>query len=140
MLDFLSNSCLSLSYFICINRVNVTACQENAGVLFYAAQFIALGTLGLAFLGSRTATIQLLEIAKALQLRVLVDVNWREVFWRDQAASTDTARIIILAFLRKHAEFVKISKGTPLTFHLRVCPQACCFLCLLTDACICSYM
>jgi hypothetical protein len=71
MLDFLSNSCLSLSYFICINRVNVTACQENAGVLFYAAQFIALGTLGLAFLGSRTATIQLLEIAKALQLRVL---------------------------------------------------------------------
>jgi fructokinase len=80
------------------------------GVLFYAAQFIVVGTLGLAYAGSRTALAQLLEVAKATQLRVWVDVNWRPVFWSGQAASQlDAARAVVLAFLRKRAEFVKVS-------------------------------
>lgn len=78
------------------------------GVLFYASQFVAVGTLGLAFAGSRTALAQVLEVAKATQLRTWVDVNWRPVFWAGQPAE-QSARDLILAFLRKNAEFVKIS-------------------------------
>lgn len=69
------------------------------GVLFYASQFVAIGTLGLAFPGSRTALVQTLEVAKACQLRTFVDVNWRPAFWQGQP-SQQAAREIILGFLR----------------------------------------
>lgn len=78
------------------------------GLLFYAAQFLALGTLGLAFPGSRNSVMELTQLARTSQLRIIVDVNWRPIFW-DGQASEDEARDLIVDFLRSSADIVKIS-------------------------------
>lgn len=79
------------------------------GVLFYASQFVAVGTLGLAFEGSREAVGRVMEVAKMCQVRVFVDVNWRPVFWEAAGKGVDEARGVIFEFVRGYGEFVKIS-------------------------------
>lgn len=79
------------------------------GVLFYAAQLLVTGTLGLAFPGSRKTMEELVQLGYACRLRIVVDVNWRPVFW--EGVNEDDARNRILAFLRENpgADFVKAS-------------------------------
>lgn len=81
------------------------------GVLFYAAQILVTPTLALAFPGSAAALRELVEVARMCKLRIIVDVNWRDVFWEGQS-SQEEARETILAFLRDSpgADFVKLSQ------------------------------
>lgn len=81
------------------------------GVLFYAAQFLVTGTLGLAFPGSRGSQCELVELGRLCKLSIVVDVNWRPVFWKGQADDAE-ARNIILQYLRDKpgADIVKISQ------------------------------
>lgn len=79
------------------------------GRLYYASQFLATGTLGLAFRGSREALEEVTLTAKDCQLRVIVDINWRAVFWEGQVSTPSEARNRILDYVRAHAEIVKIS-------------------------------
>lgn len=77
------------------------------GVLFYAAQFLSTATLPLAFPGSSESLRELVGLAKMCKVRIVVDVNWRPVFWNGMA-SDEQARATILDFL-KMADIVKIS-------------------------------
>ena len=77
------------------------------GVLFYAAQVLVTPTLSLAFPGSRQSLQELVELAKMCKLYIVVDVNWRPVFW-DGMASESEARKTILDFV-KNAHIVKVS-------------------------------
>lgn len=81
------------------------------GVLFYAAQILVTPTLSLAFPGSAAVLRELVEVAKMCKLRVIVDINWRDVFWEGQASKAE-ARETILAFLRDApgVDFVKVSQ------------------------------
>jgi fructokinase len=73
--------------------------------LFTHAKFLAIGTISLATPISYAATYRALEVARKYQVRVLVDVNWRDKFWDD----IDRARSVILEVLTQ-ADFVKMAK------------------------------
>lgn len=87
--------------------------------LFSQAKFLAIGTISLATSTSFTATYWALELAQKYQLQVLVDVNWRSMFWDD----LDRAKVIILEVLNR-ANFVKMSDDEAEWLFDSVSPQA----------------
>ena len=80
--------------------------MEEVGVLFYAARVLVTGTLGLAFNGSRNALMSAVKAARECQLCVMVDVNWRDIFW--EGMDKEDARKRILEFV-KETDWVKLS-------------------------------
>ncbi len=73
--------------------------------LFEAADFLVLGTLELAYPDSRASVHRALKLADQYDVKILLDVNWRPVFWSD----TDTAISTIQEIL-KQVDFLKLSK------------------------------
>lgn len=73
--------------------------------LFEEAQFLVIGTLELAYPTTRQAIFQALDLANTYNLKVLVDVNWRPMFWDDP----ETA-IPLIKQLWKSVDFVKLSR------------------------------
>jgi fructokinase len=74
-------------------------------VLFNHAKFLAIGTISLATPISYAATYKALELAQKYQVQVLVDVNWRSMFWDN----IEQAKAVILKVLTQ-ANFVKMAK------------------------------
>ncbi|HEY9752631.1 MAG TPA: carbohydrate kinase [Coleofasciculaceae cyanobacterium] len=72
--------------------------------LFEAAEYLVLGTLELAYPDSRAAIEYALELADRYYLKVLVDVNWRPVFWPDPAQAPGLIHDLI-----SRADFLKLS-------------------------------
>lgn len=72
--------------------------------LFQTADFLVLGTLGLAYLDSQQAIAQALELAEHRFLKIMVDVNWRPMFWKDPEAAKP-----IIQELIKQVDFLKLS-------------------------------
>jgi len=72
--------------------------------LFEEAEFLVLGTLELAYPESRAAIARALELADQYYVKIVVDVNWRPVFWQDQAIATD-----LILDLLNHADILKLS-------------------------------
>lgn len=75
------------------------------GVLFYAASVLVTGTLALAF-ESGQCMKEIVDMAKMCQLCVVVDVNWRDVFWTH--VPHDIAKATICDYLT-NADIVKLS-------------------------------
>ena len=73
--------------------------------LFVNAKFLAIGTISLATPISCTATYRALELAKKYQLKIIIDVNWRSMFWDN----TDRAKTVILEVLTQ-ADLIKMAK------------------------------
>lgn len=73
--------------------------------LFEEADFLVLGTLELAYPQTRAAISRALQLAERYDVKVLVDINWRPMFWSDQSA----AKPLILELLKK-VDFLKIAK------------------------------
>ena len=78
--------------------------------LLHDAQWIVCGTLGLAYPASAAAMRRLVESTKqtANPPKLLVDVNWRPVFWKDSPYSESEARQTILDFVQD-AEVLKMT-------------------------------
>jgi fructokinase len=72
--------------------------------LFKQASFLVLGTLGLAYPQTRKATYRALDLARENQIKILVDINWRPVFWQD----INDAPPLILDLLQ-YADTIKCS-------------------------------
>lgn len=68
------------------------------------AAVTVMGTLGLAYTMTGAAMNRAADIARAGSGLLLVDVNWRPVFWNDPASALD----IIMPFVQK-ADLVKIT-------------------------------
>ena len=51
--------------------------------LFVEAEFLIIGTLELAYPQSRLAVLRALELASQYNVKVVVDINWRPIFWSD---------------------------------------------------------
>jgi fructokinase len=81
--------------------------QANAlpETLFQTAQFLALGTLALAYPTSRAAIYRALDLSKTHGLRRFVDLNWRPVFW----PNPEDARPLIESVLAQ-ADFIKLAE------------------------------
>lgn len=73
-------------------------------VLFEEAEYLVLGTLELAYPESRTAIAHALALANRYHLKIVVDVNWRPVFW----PYPEKAKELIYDLL-KNVDFVKLS-------------------------------
>ena len=74
--------------------------------LFAGADFLVLGTISLAYPHSHTSVYRALQLAEQYNIKVVLDVNWRSVFWLQD---TETARQIIQKIFNK-IDFLKLSK------------------------------
>ena len=72
--------------------------------LFQGTSFFVTGTLELAYLDSRAALHRAVLLAQKHSAKVVVDVNWRPVFW----SSAETAKIL-MAQLLIQADFIKLT-------------------------------
>ncbi|NMG08105.1 carbohydrate kinase [Brasilonema sp. UFV-L1] len=73
--------------------------------LFEAADFLVLGTLELAYPESGQAVHRALELAEQYDVKILLDVNWRPVFWTNPDIAPQTIQELF-----KHIDFIKLSK------------------------------
>ncbi|MBD2448675.1 carbohydrate kinase [Nostoc sp. FACHB-152] len=73
--------------------------------LFEDADFLVLGTLELAYPDSEKAVYRALELAEQLDLKIVMDVNWRPVFWHDENIARQKIQNIF-----KRVDFLKLSK------------------------------
>jgi fructokinase len=69
------------------------------------AEFLVLGTLELAYPQAREAINKALRLAEVYDVKILLDVNWRPMFWPD----TSVALPLIHELLKK-VDFLKIAK------------------------------
>jgi len=72
--------------------------------LFESADFLVLGTLELAYPETRQAIYQALELAERFYVKILLDVNWRPIFWPDPDAAVQLIQDLI-----KRVDFLKLS-------------------------------
>lgn len=72
--------------------------------LFEAADFLVLGTLELAYPESAQAVHRALDLAEQYDIKILLDVNWRPVFWTDPDIAPPKIRELF-----KRVDFVKFS-------------------------------
>ena len=75
--------------------------------LIKEAAVVVSGTLGLVFPGSAAAMRRTVQLGKESGATVIVDVNWRPVFWLD-THSEEESRATILEYL-KIADIVKVT-------------------------------
>ncbi|MEL6471771.1 MAG: carbohydrate kinase [Cyanobacteria bacterium J06623_4] len=73
--------------------------------LFAEASFLVLGTLSLAYADTRESVMQAVQQARSYHLPILVDVNWRPMFWPKPA---EAPRIIYDLIRQVH--FLKVSE------------------------------
>lgn len=73
--------------------------------LFAAAEILVIGTLELAYPETGAAVYQALELASQHNVKILLDVNWRDVFWKNPDAAPDKIRELI-----KKVDFLKLAK------------------------------
>jgi fructokinase len=72
--------------------------------LFAEANFLVLGTLCLADPMTAQAVQKALHLAENYYMKVLVDINWRPMFWHDPAIAPHQIRNLL-----GHADFLKVS-------------------------------
>ncbi len=73
--------------------------------LFETADFLVLGTLELAYPDSSASVWRALKLADQYDVKILLDVNWRPVFWSDPDAAIPTIQEVV-----KQVDFLKLSK------------------------------
>ena len=73
--------------------------------LFQHADYLVIGTLLLAYPESRAAIAHALELAEQFFVKVVLDVNWRPVFWLDQAIAPRMIHDLI-----KRVDFLKMAE------------------------------
>ncbi len=73
--------------------------------LFATAEILVIGTLELAYPETCAAVHQALELASQHNVKILLDVNWRDVFWKNPDAAPDKIRELI-----KKVDFLKLAK------------------------------
>ncbi|WP_449420691.1 carbohydrate kinase family protein [Phormidium nigroviride] len=74
-------------------------------VLFENAEFLVLGTLELAYPDSRAAIARAIKLAEQYDVKIVLDINWRSVFW----PNPEEAKPLIKELLKK-VDFLKLSE------------------------------
>ncbi|MER3434745.1 MAG: carbohydrate kinase [Leptolyngbya sp. ERB_1_1] len=73
--------------------------------LFQHADYLVIGTLLLAYPESRAAIERALELSEQFFVKVVLDVNWRPVFWNDQSIAPGMIHEVV-----KRADFLKLAE------------------------------
>ena len=72
--------------------------------LFEAADFLVVGTLELAYPDSAKSVVRALQLAEQYDVKILLDVNWRPVFWPNPDIARQTIKELF-----KRIDFLKLS-------------------------------
>ena len=72
--------------------------------LFLEAEFLVLGTLELAYSQTREAVFRALELADLYNLKIVLDVNWRPMFWLDPNSA-----VPLIQKMWQYVDFLKLS-------------------------------
>lgn len=73
--------------------------------LFEEADYLVFGTLELAYPQTREAIFHALELADKYYLKIVLDVNWRPVFWSDSSEAE-----ALIKKLWQYVDFLKLSR------------------------------
>ena len=73
--------------------------------LFLEAEYLVLGTLELAYPQTRAAVFKALELAEEHHLKIVLDVNWRPMFWLDEAEA-----LPLIEKLWQYVDFLKLAE------------------------------
>jgi fructokinase len=73
--------------------------------LFLEAEFLVVGTLELAYPQTRQAVFRALELADRYNLKVVLDVNRRSMFWSDESEA-----LPLIQKLWKYIDYVKLAE------------------------------
>ena len=79
-------------------------CDRIDPHLFIGKKYLVIGTLGLAYPQTRESILQAVEWIQAQNGRVVLDVNWRPMFWENPAQA-----IGLVMDLLKYVSFLKLS-------------------------------
>ncbi len=80
---------------------------------FIETKYLVTGTILLSSPISAEAIFFILEQAKKFQVEIVIDLNWREVFWDDSSFSseiTKAARVNLIKNFLNHANVLKLAK------------------------------
>jgi len=72
--------------------------------MFEAAGYLVIGTLEMAYSETAKATYHALDLAHRHQVKVMLDVNWRHMFWNDPEAAPSVIRALL-----PRIDFLKLS-------------------------------
>ena len=81
--------------------------------LFLETKYLVTGTILLSSPMSAETIFFLLEKAKKFQVKIIIDLNWREVFWNYSNFSSEiskTARVNLIKNFLNHAHVLKLAK------------------------------
>ena len=81
--------------------------------LFLETKYLVTGTIILASPISTDTICFLLEQANKFQVKIIIDLNWRDVFWDYSSFSseiTKTARVNLIKKFLNHAHIIKLAK------------------------------
>jgi fructokinase len=73
--------------------------------LFLEAEYLVIGTLELAYPHSRAAVFQALKLAEEYHLKIILDVNWRSMFWLDEQEA-----LPLINRLWHYVDFLKLAE------------------------------
>ena len=85
----------------------------NLEKLFLETKYLVTGTILLSSPISAETIFFLLEKAKKFKVKIIIDLNWREVFWDYSIFSSEiskTARLNLIKKFLNHAHVLKLSK------------------------------
>ncbi|MEM6253828.1 MAG: carbohydrate kinase [Cyanobacteria bacterium P01_D01_bin.156] len=79
-------------------------CDRIDPSLFKGSRYLVLGTLGLAYPDTRASILQAVEWIKEQNGHVVLDINWRPMFWDNPAQAIGLVNDLV-----KQASFLKLS-------------------------------
>ena len=85
----------------------------NLEKLFLETKFLVTGTILLSSPISAEAILFLLKQANKFEVKIIIDLNWREVFWdhsRFSSEISETARVNLIKNFLNHAHVLKLAK------------------------------
>tara|TARA_Y100001978_G_scaffold84300_1_gene75636 strand:+ start:2032 stop:3036 length:1005 start_codon:yes stop_codon:yes gene_type:complete len=99
-----------------------TTFKENINKLresLLETKFIVAGTIPLAFKESRDSLLFLLDFAKSLHIPVVIDVNWRDIFWDNSKLMNNVKRSDQINLVKQYllkADILKLAKEEAILF------------------------
>ena len=105
-----SNSCFADETF---RKELIEKKLPNLEKLFLETKFLVTGTILLSSPISAEAILFLLKQANKCEVKIIIDLNWREVFWDNSRFSSEiseTARVNLIKNFLNHAHVLKLAK------------------------------
>ncbi len=95
---------------------------KNLKKLFLNTKYIVTGTNLLAFSQSSDSLYFILDFAKKFKIKIIIDVNWREIFWENSNIDKDAKLKKVKKFLH-HADILKLANEEAYLFFDTIDPS-----------------